>query len=320
VDELGNRVWNSAITPDGINAALITAGQLDTNVIRIYNGNNLSFQWNSEGLYAYATDELGRPDLNTYVRYSQDGLQYIANGFTAVDLGWNGLQISAQDGALSLNGSDGLVIYNAEKNKVVHLGKVEENGVAYYGLRLYDGTAEENLTFYNTNEGNLWLKSELLVGGVDPDPQKNTASGISGKETPANDLRFWTGASTNDPQDREKAPFRIYEDGSFFATKGKIGNLTIQGIEDSQYNIRIESSLGITYKDGVTAETTLTATLYKGEQPTTLPAGATITYQWCKKENGVWVDIAGETKTTYSVVMTDRATYCCKAVLIKGGE
>ena len=91
MDELGNRVWNSAITPDGINAALITAGQLDTNVIRIYNGNNMSFQWNSEGLYAYATDDLGRPDLNTYVRYSQDGLQYIANGFTAVDLGWNGL-------------------------------------------------------------------------------------------------------------------------------------------------------------------------------------------------------------------------------------
>ena len=196
MDELGNRVWNSAITPDGINAALITAGQLDTNVIRIYNGNNMSFQWNSEGLYAYATDDLGRPDLNTYVRYSQDGLQYIANGFTAVDLGWNGLQISAQDGALSLNGSDGLVIYNAEKNKVVHLGKVEEDGVAYYGLRLYDGTAEENLTFYNTNEGNLWLKSELLVGGVEEG--KNTGSGISGKETPANDLRFWTGATAND--------------------------------------------------------------------------------------------------------------------------
>ena len=320
VDELGNRVWNSAITPDGINAALITAGQLDTNVIRIYNGNNMSFQWNSEGLYAYATDDLGRPDLNTYVRYSQDGLQYIANGFTAVDLGWNGLQISAQDGALSLNGSDGLVIYNAEKNKVVHLGKVEADGIAYYGLRLYDGTAEENLTFYNTNEGNLWLKSELLVGGVEE--SKNTGSGISGKETPANDLRFWTGATANDSQSREKAPFRVYEDGSFYASKGQIGGLTIEGIEDSlqQYKIRIESSLGITYKDGVAATTVLTATLYKGEQPTTLPAGATITYQWCKKENDAWVDIAGETGTTYSVVMTDRATYCCKAVLTKGGE
>ena len=68
------------------------------------------------------------------------------------------------------------------------------------------------------------------------------------------------------------------------------------------------------------ATTVLTATLYKGEQPTTLPAGATITYQWCKKENDTWVDIAGETGTTYSVVMTDRATYCCKAVLTKGGE
>ena len=63
-------------------------------------------------------------------------------------------------------------------------------------MRLYDGTAEDNLTFYKTNEGNLWLKSELLVGGVEEG--KNTGSGISGKETPANDLSLWNGATAND--------------------------------------------------------------------------------------------------------------------------
>ena len=79
--------------------------------------------------------------------------------------------------------------------------------------------------------------------------------------------------------------------------------------------------MGITYKDKVTTKTVLTATLYKGEQPTTLPVGAAIAYQWCKKADDKWVDIEGATEAIYpDVEMTDRATYCCKAVLTKGGE
>lgn len=314
VDELGNRIWNSAITPNGINASLITAGQLDTNMIRIYNGNNLAFQWNSEGLYAYATDDLDRPDLSTYVRYSQDGLQYVKGNFTAVDLGWNGLNIAAQDGAVTLNGSDGLTIYNAENNKVAHLGKVEQDGSVLYGLRLYDGTDEQNLTFYNTNEGNLWLKSELLVGGE----TQGTGSGISGKDTAANDLRFWTGASDN----RDEAPFRVYEDGSFYATKGRIGNLTIEGLEDAvnAYTVRVISSLGETYVDGITSTTTLTAELYSGSSRITVPTGYSVSYQWYENGTGNnWVAIAGATKSTFSIEMTNKKSYRCAVELTKGG-
>jgi len=79
IDDYGNRIWNSAITPNGIDAGLITAGQLDTNIIKIYNGDNISFQWNSEGLFAYKTNSEGRPDLTQYVKYSQNGLEYINN-------------------------------------------------------------------------------------------------------------------------------------------------------------------------------------------------------------------------------------------------
>jgi hypothetical protein len=39
--------------PSGINANLITTGQLDTNKIKVYAGNELRFQWNGDGLYAY---------------------------------------------------------------------------------------------------------------------------------------------------------------------------------------------------------------------------------------------------------------------------
>ena len=52
-DNSGNWIWNTGILPSGINADLITTGQLDTNKIKIFAGNELRFQWNGEGLYAY---------------------------------------------------------------------------------------------------------------------------------------------------------------------------------------------------------------------------------------------------------------------------
>lgn len=49
----GNWIWNTGITPEGINANLITTGQLDTNRIKVYAGDKLRFQLNADGLYAY---------------------------------------------------------------------------------------------------------------------------------------------------------------------------------------------------------------------------------------------------------------------------
>lgn len=53
VDDEGNWIWNTGIYPSGINANLITAGQLDTNLINIYAGDNLKFKMNGEGIFAY---------------------------------------------------------------------------------------------------------------------------------------------------------------------------------------------------------------------------------------------------------------------------
>lgn len=52
-DENGNRIWNTGILPSGINASLITTGQLDTNRIKVYAGDELRFQLNGDGLFAY---------------------------------------------------------------------------------------------------------------------------------------------------------------------------------------------------------------------------------------------------------------------------
>lgn len=52
-DENGNWIWNTGIVPQGINANAITAGQLDTSKIKVYSGDKVRFQLNSDGLFAY---------------------------------------------------------------------------------------------------------------------------------------------------------------------------------------------------------------------------------------------------------------------------
>lgn len=235
IDENGNRIWSTGITPTGINASLLTAGQLDTSMIRIFAGNNLAFQWNPEGIFAYTRNEDGVPNLNKYVRYSDKGLQYVDNDFTAVDLGWNGLLISTQGGSTELTGDLGLTVYYGQKNEqgtnyAVRLGKFAED--SEYGLRLYkevitNGQASYTPTLVTTNSGELWLQDSIKVGNAD------NGVGLSGTGTSYTDdegniyspVRFWAGSAN-----KETAPFWVREDGSIRATQATIEGM-INAIE-----------------------------------------------------------------------------------------
>lgn len=250
IDGAGGRIWSTGITPTGINASMITTGQLDTETIRIFSGSNLAFQWNAEGIFAYQRNEEGIPDMNTYVKYSDKGLQYVRGNNTEVDLGWNGLLISTQDGSTELTGDKGLVVYYGPKNDAgnnyaARLGKFEDEGI--YGLRLYNQiiTTDENGQVISTSyepvltsstRGELWLKNTLRVGteiyadGSTPNPG---IAGITGAGTTEYDeegkvisspIRFWAGDSNMDA-----APFWVREDGSMQASNAIIfGQITAE--------------------------------------------------------------------------------------------
>lgn len=229
VDETGSRIWSTGITPSGINASLITTGQLDTNSIRVFAGNNLAFQWNAEGIFAYTKDENGAPNLSKYVRYSDKGLQYIDNEHTAVDLGWNGLLISTQGGSTELTGELGLTVYYGQKNEqgsnyAVRLGHFAED--SEYGLRLYKQVVEKGEvigytpTLVTSNNGELWLQDQIRVGNIDNGVGLN-GTGVAEYDAEGNltysPVRFWAGDA-----DKEMAPFLVREDGSFRATNALI--------------------------------------------------------------------------------------------------
>jgi hypothetical protein len=92
-DSYGNRIWNTGILPSGINASLITAGQLDTNLIKVYAGDNLRFQLNGDGLFAYGKTATGDTDFSSYVVHNEDGLFLTQNNINKVEVSWDGFII-----------------------------------------------------------------------------------------------------------------------------------------------------------------------------------------------------------------------------------
>ena len=69
----GGEKWTTGITAKGINAKVITTGALNTGLVTIYNGNQKSFTWDSQGINAYKSYG-GRYDTNSFVRFNQHGL------------------------------------------------------------------------------------------------------------------------------------------------------------------------------------------------------------------------------------------------------
>ena len=156
--EDGNWEWNSGILPSGINASLITAGQLDTNKIKIYAGDKVKFQLNADGLFAYksAFDEssldLENEDNDNYTEYYSDKfidpLQYV----TFND---NGLFLVAKAGAQVLNPDNNKLDYiNNDVNRVE---------VSWNGLIIRNNTGEK--VFYADNSGNLALTGIITAMG-----------------------------------------------------------------------------------------------------------------------------------------------------------
>ena len=127
----GRRVWNNAISAGGINASLITTGQLDTNLIRIFSGDQMTFQWNSEGLIAYKYDGITGVDANTFIRFSDKGLQYYKSGLTnpVVSLDWDGL-------TLRNNNGDKTVYIDASTGNVVISGTIYATAGEIGGLKI----------------------------------------------------------------------------------------------------------------------------------------------------------------------------------------
>lgn len=232
-DGNGNWIWNTGILPSGINASLITAGQLDTNLIKVYAGDNLRLQLNGEGLFAYRPDALGEADLNQYIVHNSEGLfSTIKTGNSEVNLvevSWNGFILRKENGD---------VVFNADRT-----GNLSIVGTVT--------AAAGNIGNWEIKDTGLWYKdgtAGLTTGsGVVYDKEGHPLNG--------EEKMFWVTGTSN--QDGTYNEFVVTKDGTMYCSdvivRGTVsagsfvGNTLVGEIDQQLRNISIAVLDGTTF-------------------------------------------------------------------------
>lgn len=166
-DANGNWLWNTGIVPSGINASLLNAGQIDTNLIRIFAGDNLRFQMNGEGLYAFRANDDGTVNLNQYVVHNSDGLTLMAkagevlNNTTLttdverVKISWDGITIrdNTNRAVLSMDQNGNAVFAGTLSADVGNFDTILTNNLITLGAPTVRITALEGREFQESQDG-----------------------------------------------------------------------------------------------------------------------------------------------------------------------
>lgn len=153
--ENGEQRWTTAITAKGINASLITTGQINTGVIQIMNGTEPTFRWDALGITAYDFKTgIGNPaftyDINTKkgVRFDRLGIY----GFDGQDgLSWHPTLEQVQQYATFALTWEGLKVTGTDKT-VATIGRHSIDNSSYI-MRVVNGEGKE--TFTITNNGTV---------------------------------------------------------------------------------------------------------------------------------------------------------------------
>lgn len=167
----GGKTWTSAVTSNGINTNMLSAGTIDAATINIVGqSGDRAFAWDETGINALV-------DKTAYVRFNQDGFygvaglslqgQYNADALKAMlagarnqnerldaikqyanfFLGWDGLSLKAGADSVAITPQDGITIGNGQ-DTFITLGRFVPSGANTYsyGLRVKNSAGKTVLT------------------------------------------------------------------------------------------------------------------------------------------------------------------------------
>ena len=238
LNENGEIEWKTGITADGISADLITSGEINTSVIKIFSKGEPSFSWNNLGISAYELSPSGKVDSGRFIRFDQFGLYRAINAGTkfnydAVGEPWfKGL--SREEAILTIQNNsifsltDGGFRLNVKEdvgNGSIILGYEEDRS---YGLYIRDTNGDIIVKLQNTgiNEIAGW---EINNYGLSKTVIKDNKSLTTGLQT-ANFGNISLAIGATDKNDWSTAPFYITHDGKLYATGANInGTGTFSG-------------------------------------------------------------------------------------------
>ena len=215
-------------------------------------------------------------------------------------LTWKGFQIKSNNvsgGYISITSDNDLQVFSAPGQERVKLGFLQMNGEkSVYGLRLKDD--EGYIVMEHGSDGRVWIRDELQIGtgtsAVAIGYLKNTKANTSNsldiiyRDENRQEISEEELSKTHQVINASNK-FIVHEDGSMvatdgqftgiiYATGGKIGNMEIEQLIDTGYEVSIE----VKENTGPIFDTddevkTLIAKLYKnGEEITS----GIVSYQW----------------------------------------
>ena len=174
----GSWKWNTGITPEGINADLITSGQLDTNLIKIYAGNHLRFQMNGDGIFAYKSwmddinnggSQLLRQQQESQVLLAEDSLdskQYVVfNDQGLALIAEKGAKVLMNDKSQYYTVLSDEVIAESGNPELANQENIKRVQIGWDGLVLHNWQ-NERVFYADADTGNLYLKGTIdAIGG-----------------------------------------------------------------------------------------------------------------------------------------------------------
>lgn len=142
--------WKAGITPDGINAKLITSGQVNTGVVQIMRDDEPYFRWDDHGITAYHFTEEKESYITNF--NTKRGVRFDRFGIYGYDM-YENFTVDGEDVI------DGLVWHPDS------LEEVRENSLfslTWDGLLLKIGCG-----YYTGSTGTAWHSSTTLLGKTD---------------------------------------------------------------------------------------------------------------------------------------------------------
>jgi hypothetical protein len=198
----GQPEWKTGITAEGINASVITSGQLNTSLIKIYSDGQVNFSWGAEGITAYDSENSNETE-DSFIRLDGFGLYSIRQkeGFQLLDDGrpwFDGLsRVEAikniRDEATFSLTDQGLRIRNQEEDIIIDLQSQGENTIAGWNINRY-----QMVNNYRLDNGTYEVFGMQVPHGT----TNALAIGNVGE-----DASRWG-----------KAPFRVTHEGKLYAT------------------------------------------------------------------------------------------------------
>lgn len=286
----GGKNWITGISGAGINASVITTGQLNTNVVEIYNGSQPTFRWDHNGLSAYAyniDNPLAPYSIDKYIRFDKFGI-YGISGLTSDDfvpvteesiwgvanfgMTWNRFWMKNKHGnhSIEISSDNDFTItkqFAGEPNQIMlKIGASQDDqGNDVYGINIWNNEGKQ--VFATDNNGNLIISGAInaaaggTIGGWYIGVDKlysGSGTDYVALDSSRNGYAIWAG-----DEDSSKASFSVKTNGLVTANKMNITggsiNLGDNFTVDSNGNVNANGRYKCDGKSGLTKTVQITS-------------------------------------------------------------